>query len=135
LITKEPFGPDIAVVLAVSADANDNTITKLGLVIGTFTVGAFLDGAIAKTITVYVNPEATFNAQSGLCLDPIYNFDDYVNNVVSNSQKLKIDTPNVFLQTVIIYYVDGTTRCHRKVYRTLTRLLVIRLQALQMEKM
>jgi hypothetical protein len=73
-------------------------------------VGNFLDGAIAKAITVYGTPETTFNAQSGLCLDPIYNFDDYVNAVVSNSQKIKIDTPNVFLQTDIIYYMDGTTQ-------------------------
>ena len=110
LITKNPAGPDKAVVLAVSADVVNNTITKLGIVAGTFVVGNFLDGAIAKAITVYGAPETTFNAQSGLCLDPIYNFDDYVNAVVSNSQKIKIDTPNVFLQTDIIYYMDGTTQ-------------------------
>jgi hypothetical protein len=110
LITKNPAGPDKAVVLAVSADAVNNTITKLGIVAGTFVVGNFLDGAIAKAITAYGVPETTFNAQSGLCLDPIYNFDDYVNAVVSNSQKIKIDTPNVFLQTDIIYYMDGTTQ-------------------------
>jgi hypothetical protein len=111
LITKSPAGADKAVVLAVIAD--DYTITKLGIVVGTFVTGNSLDGAIAKQITVDGVPETTFNVQSGLCVDPIYNFDGYVNNV-SNSQKIQIDTTNVLLQTDIIYYMDGTTQALQK---------------------
>jgi hypothetical protein len=104
LITKNHAGPDKAVVLAVIADANGNTITKVGIVALTFATGNFLDGTNAKQIAVYGNPETTFNAQSGLCLDPIYNFDEYDNaGKPTNSQKIQIDTPNIFLQTDIIY--------------------------------
>ena len=116
IITKNPAGNDKAVVLEVSADANDNTITKMGLLVGTFepvapaTTTAISVGAINKNITAYGDEDSTFNSISGLCLDPIYNFDDYSGANVSNSQKIKIDTPNVFLQTDIIYYMDGTTQ-------------------------
>ncbi len=109
LITKDPAGPDKAVVLAVSADANDNTITKMGIVAGTFAITAIIvRTAINKNITAYGVPETTFNSRSGLCLDPIYNFDDYVNTVVSNSQKSKLT-----LQTFIyksISYITWTER-------------------------
>ena len=70
--------------------------------------------ANTEAITAYGNEDSNFNSTSGLCLDPIYNFDDYANNAVSNSQKIKIDTPNVFLQTDIIYYMDGTTQALQK---------------------
>ena len=114
--------PDRAVILEVSAVANQNTITKIGLLVGSFAIvapAADVDitvPGIANTeaITAYGNEDSNFNSTSGLCLDPIYNFDDYANNAVSNSQKIKIDTPNVFLQTDIIYYMDGTTQALQK---------------------
>ncbi len=104
MITESPAGADKAVVLVVSADADDNAITKLEIVAGTFATGNFLDGTIAKQISAYGVPETTFNAQSGLSLDPIYNFDEYDNaGEPTKLQKIYIDTPNVFLQTDIIY--------------------------------
>ena len=111
IITKSPATADRAIVMEVSADANNNTITKIGLLVGSFAVGNFLDGAIAKAITAYGAEDSTFNSTSGLCLDPIYNFDDYdAGGNPTNSQKIKIDTPNVYLQVDIIYYLDGTTK-------------------------
>jgi hypothetical protein len=55
IISEKPAGDDKAVVLEVSADAVDNTITKIGLLFGSFAVGAFLDGVIDKNITDYGN--------------------------------------------------------------------------------
>jgi hypothetical protein len=40
------------------------------LLVGSFAVGAFLDGVIDKTITVYGNVDSNFKSVSGLCLDP-----------------------------------------------------------------
>jgi hypothetical protein len=113
-ITKNPADANNAgVVMEVSADADNNTITKIGLILGGFAVEDIQVGniPIIKNITAYGNEVSTFQQRSGLCLDPIYNFDDYDNaGNPTNSQKIKIDTPNVFLQTDIIYYMDGTTQ-------------------------
>ena len=120
LITKNPAGPDKAVVLAVSADAVNNTITKMGIVAGTFapvapaTTTAISVGAINKNITAYGNEDSNFKSVSGLCLDPIYDFDTYANGAITESQKIKIDTSNVYLQVDIVYYMDGTTETMRE---------------------
>jgi hypothetical protein len=92
IITKNPAGNDKAIVLEVSANADDNTITKMGSLVGTFepvapaTTTAISVGATNKNITAYGDEDSTFNSLSGLCLDPIYNFDDYSGANVSNSQ-------------------------------------------------
>jgi hypothetical protein len=120
IITKNPAGNDKAVVLEVSADANDNTITKTGLLVGTFepvapaTTTAISVGAINKNITAYGYEDSNFKSVSGLCLDPIYDFDTYATGANTESQKIKIDTSNVYLQVDIVYYMDGTTGTMRE---------------------
>ena len=120
IITKNPAGNDKAVVLEVSADADDNTITKMGLLVGTFepqapaTTTAISVGAINKNITAYGNEDSNFKSESGLCLDPIYDFDTYATGGITESQKIKIDTSNVYLQVDIVYYMDGTTETMRE---------------------
>ena len=95
IITKNPAGNDKAVVLEVSANADDNTITKMGLLVGTFepvapaTTTAISVGAINKNITAYGNEDSNFKSVSGLCLDPIYDFDTYATGAITESQKLR----------------------------------------------
>ncbi len=72
IITKNPPGDDKAIVLEVSADGNNNTITKMGLLVGTFepvapaTTTAISFGAINKNITAYGDEDSNFNSVSGL---------------------------------------------------------------------
>ncbi len=74
--------------MAVSADANDNYIIKIGLLVGSFAVGVFLDVAIDKNITVYGDEDSNFNSVSGSCLDPFYDFYTYANGAITESQKI-----------------------------------------------
>ena len=114
IITKKPAGADKAVVMEVSANADDNSITKIGLLVGSFEVGDFLDGAIDKQITDYGDEDSTFDYSSGLWIDPIFMFDDYENGAVAETHKIKIDTSNGYLQVDIVYYMDGTTETMRE---------------------
>jgi hypothetical protein len=91
IITKIHLGNDKAIVLEVSADANNNTITKMGLLVGTFepvapaTTIAFSVGAINKNLTACGDEDSNFTSVSGLCLDLIYNCDTYANGAITES--------------------------------------------------
>ena len=122
VFTKHPPGDAKAVILEVSSDSNANRITKIGLLVGSFAIVAPATEvqidvpqlAAVEEITAYGNEDSNFNSVSGLCLDPIYNFDTYANGAITESQKIKIDTSNVYLQVDIVYYMDGTTETMRE---------------------
>jgi hypothetical protein len=115
LITKDPAANEKAMVLEVSANAQNNRITKIGLLVGNFADGddILVDGEDCE-FTAYGNVVSNFQLNAGLCLDPIHNFDEYVNGAVAETHKIKIDTSNVYLQVDIVYYMDGTTETMRE---------------------
>ena len=122
VFTKHPPGDAKAVILEVSSDNNANRITKIGLLVGSFEIVAPATEvqidvpqlAAVEEITAYGNEDSNFNSVSGLCLDPIYDFDTYATGGITESQKIKIDTSNVYLQVDIVYYMDGTTETMRE---------------------
>lgn len=102
-----------AIVAAVDVDANENKITQMREYLGTFANADALqkngDVTTTCTLTTIDDVEETVATKAGLGLDPLFNFDNYdANGNVLDDAKIKIHTPGVFLQTDILYFMDGS---------------------------